>query len=148
MLRFAEYNHSWCPMDVENVKENDGKFIGTFRVTLGATSKPELIVRLGTTAPGKSRPMKLKNISENDKKNVMLRLPNLQTAEDQFKKVSVTDDYTVEEREEIRKYVQDAKAANEKEPPDSKYIWKDRGDPKNGLQVKRFLKRQAAASTV
>ena len=53
---------------------------------------------LGTIAPDKSRQLKLKLISEDDKKNVMLKLPNVKTAEDRFKNASITDDYMVEER--------------------------------------------------
>ena len=48
--------------DVENVKENDERFIDAFLETLGVTSKPESIMRGGTKAPGKNRPMKLKMI--------------------------------------------------------------------------------------
>ena len=77
--------------------------------------------------------------SEDDKITVMSRLSNLKAAEEKFRKVSVTDNYTVEERELIRTYVQNAKTANDNESPESKFIWKVRGDPKNGLQ--RFQKR-------
>ena len=120
----------------------------TFLETLGVTSTPESIVRLGTIRPEKIRPLKLKMRSVEDKSVLMSRLPNLKKAEDIYRKVSITDDYTVEERDEIRKYVQDSKTANEKESPDSKYVWKVRGDPKNGLQIKRFFKRQVVPPTV
>ena len=74
----------------------------------------------------------------------MKRLPNLKTAADKFKKVSVTLDYTIDERNLIKKYLNDAKKANEDEPSNSKYEWKVRGDPKNGL-VTRFLRRVKTA---
>ena len=73
--------------------------------------------------------MKLKFKSEDDKDIVMTRL----------KKISVTDDYTVEERQEIRKMVEKAKEKNRNDTKE--IVWKVRGTPKNGLELKWFPKR-------
>ena len=63
----------------------------------------------------------------------MARLGRLRGAEDEFKKISVTDDYTLEEREEIRRWVM---IANEKNMNGTKdYVWKARGNPKSGMRL-------------
>ena len=59
-----------------------------------------------------------------------------------FNGMSVKPDYTIVEREIIRDYVDKAKDLNSKEPEDSKYVWRVRGEPKNGLGVKRLLKNK------
>ena len=65
----------------------------------------------------------------------MSRLGRLRGAEDDFKKISVTDDYTVAEREEIRRWV---KIANEKNMNGNEgYLWKVRGTPKSGMRLTR-----------
>ena len=71
----------------------------------------------------------------------MKRLRNLKNAEEQdFKKISITDDYTVSERNEIRTWVEKAREKNGKEKSD-KYTWKVRGTPKNGMSLVKFIKQ-------
>ena len=55
-----------------------------------------------------------------------------------YKGISITEDYTVAEREMIRKMSEEIKTKNSQELPNSKYVYKLRGTPKNG-----FLKRVA-----
>ena len=55
----------------------------------------------------------------------MSRLGRLRCAEDDFKKINVTDDYTFAEREEIRRWVKIAKEKNMNGNKD--YVWKVRG---------------------
>ena len=76
---------------------------------------------------------------EEEKNLIMARLSNLKNAEESIKKVSVTDDYTVDERNEIRAWVEKAKKKNEDETDD--VVWKVRGTPKNGLRLARFAKQ-------
>ena len=57
-----------------------------------------------------------------------------------YQKVSVTDDYTIAERQSIKEYSDKAKDNNAKEPVDSRFVWRVRGNPKNGLIIKKFLK--------
>ena len=63
---------------------------------------------MGKPDPNKNRPIKLRMNTESEMEKVMSRLPNLKNAEDHFRKISVTDDYTVE-RHEITKWVEKAK---------------------------------------
>ena len=81
--------------------------------------------------------------NEVDKQNVMNNLKNLEDVV-LFRGVSVTEDYTASERNMITNMVEDAKAKNSKEEPDSRYKWKVRGTPKNGLCLKRLPKERNA----
>ena len=51
---------------------------------------------------------------------------------------SIRDDYTIQEREMVRKFVNDA---NEKNKADNTTEWKVRGTPKNGLRVVKITAR-------
>ena len=67
--------------------------------------------------------------SEEDKMKVQHNLRNLKDNEN-FKRLSVTDDYTVAERQLLKEYSLKAKEMNEKESPYSKYVWRVRGTSK------------------
>ena len=73
-------------------------------------------------------------------KEVMKKLNRLKNAADKFRKLSIKDGYTREEREEIKTWVAKAKDKNEQNE-DSTFIWRVRGCPKNGLRVQRMEKR-------
>ena len=55
--------------------------------------------------------------------------------------ISVAEDFTLFERSMIQEWTNKVKAKNEKEPSDSKYVWKVRGSPSKGLYMKRIGKR-------
>ena len=75
-----------------------------------------------------------------DKENITDNLTRLKNAV-QFKSISITDDYTIEERKTIKIWVEKAKTANE-EGENSFYTYKVRGSPKNGMRLVKFTKRQ------
>ena len=77
---------------------------------------------------------------EADKMAIMEKLRSLK-GKDKYKRVSVTDDHTSNERQLIKNMVEKLKEANGKEPADSQFVWKLRETPKNGLGMKRFRKR-------
>ena len=66
----------------------------------------------------------------------MSSLSKLKEAPDMFRKISVTEDYTIEERAEIRKKIKEAKNKTETEGK-GKFMFKVRGTPKNGLKIVR-----------
>ena len=76
--------------------------------------------------------------TKNDKANVMKNLSKLKGTIKEFGKISVTDDYTQTEREQLKKWNDDAKAKSQK---DDQYVYKVRGDPKNGLRLVRLSKK-------
>ena len=70
---------------------------------------------------------------------MMARLSNLKKAEDKFRKISITDDYTIEERQEMKKFVDEAKTRNLSE--EGIFFWRIRGSPNIGLELRRVPKR-------
>ena len=57
-----------------------------------------------------------------------------------YKGISVTEDYTISERQMIKNFTSKAKERNSAESDNTDYAWKVRGTPKNGLVLKRFKK--------
>ena len=86
------------------------------------------------------RPIKVVMSSVQEKEVVMKNLNRLKNAADKFRKLSIKDDYTREEREEIKTWVAKAKDKNEQNE-DSTFIWRVCGCPKNGLRLQRMEKR-------
>ena len=68
----------------------------------------------------------------------MANLNRLKGTEDEFGRISVTDDYTNNEREEIKAWTQ---KAQEKSAQDQERVYKVRGDPKNGLRLVSFTRK-------
>jgi len=121
------------------LKEQDESFISGFLGTIGVFSEPKQITRLGKLDESKrQRPMKIIMNSPKEKELVMSRLPNLQTADDIYRKCSVRDDYTYEERQLIKEWV---KKAEEKNNNENTNTWKVRGTPKNGLRLVNTKRR-------
>ena len=77
----------------------------------------------------------------------MMKLRNLKDKAE-YKGVSITEDYTVTERKLIQDWRNKAKTKNAEEGPDSNYVWRVRGTPKNGLELKRFPKQRTAPRAV
>ena len=99
---------------------------------------------LGTKHPEKIKLLKLKMRSVEN--SIMSRLPNLKKAEDIYRKVSITDDYMVEEREEISK--KKRKLQMRKSLVYLNMFGNCEEVTKNGLQIKRFFKRQVVTRTL
>ena len=76
--------------------------------------------------------------SKADKHAIMSRLNRLKDTEEEFGKISITEDYTQTEREMIKTW---SAKAREKTAADKEYTYKVRGDPKNGLKLVRFKRR-------
>ena len=69
-------------------------------------------------------------------------LSNLRYLKDipEYKTISVNEDYTITERRMIKDWSDKANEKNKNESPDSKFVGRVQGSPKNGLRLKRFLK--------
>ena len=119
--------------------EYDQNFVVSLLDTIGVAQRPKKVMRLGNKTDGKPRPVKLVMDSEDDKDSIMARLGNLKNADDIYRKVSIRDDYTLEERDMIREFVKKAEAKNLAENTQE---WKVRGTPKTGLRLVRITKRQ------
>ena len=124
----------------EDKHTNDKEYVKELLENVGLNVDPESIVRLGKNIdPNKCRPIKIKFKSPDEKDNMMSRLSNLKKAEDKFRKISITDDYTIEERQEIKKFVDEAKTRNLSE--EGNFFWRIRGSPKIGMELRRVPKR-------
>ena len=103
------------------------------------------LIRLGKKSEdqGKSRPLKIIMQSKEDKNLVMSNLTKLKDADDMFKRISVTHDMTLEERDLVKKKVQEAKEKEKQHSEGGQWIYRVRGPPWNLTIVK--LKRQDTA---
>ena len=128
-------------------KEHDKKIIDDLITDLGLELIYKSTFRLGKKIDGteqSKRPLKIVMNNEGDKDRIMESLKNLKGKE-KYRGISITEDHTTKERDTIREFVEKAKAANANEPVDSLYEWKVRGTPKNGIQLKKFRKRNLEA---
>ena len=121
--------------DVKSKEKNDKEYIEDILKHLGLKSKPASVIRIGDSKKSNSRPIKITMKSKDDKYAIMSRLGRLKNTEDDFGKISITEDYTQSEREMIKSWSSKAK---EKSAGDKDFIYKVRGDPKNGLKLVRF----------
>ena len=124
----------------EESKKSDEDFIATLLESVKVPATYKSFGRVGYDQ-NKARPIKLVMSCEEDKQKIMSSLGNLKDQE-HFHGVSITDDYTLQQRKTIKEWVNKAKQKNNEEAEDSQYIWKARGTPKNGIFLKKLLKRK------
>ena len=113
----------------------DSQYVKDIFMKVGATSEPVLITRVGVRNESKSRPIKIVMKTVADKEKVMKNLGRLKETEQLFGKISVKDDYTAQEREEIRLLTEKAKQRN---TGNEDRIFKVRGNSKHGWKVVSF----------
>ena len=124
------------PADVK--KEDDG-YVKDILKILGIRSTPASVTRLGNADDRKRRPIKMVMRSIEDKVKVMNNLNKLKGTQDDLGKISITEDYTTTEREEIRRWVKKAENMSAEDP---EKIYKVRGDPKNGMKLIWFARKK------
>ena len=121
-------------------KEHDGRIIAELFRNIMVPHIPSSIDRLGMKKTDKARPIRLIMQSEKEKSDFMSNLGRLKYGIDEFKKISITDDYTLDERAEIKTWVKKAEARNTKNESD--YIWKVRGSPKHEMRLIKIFTRK------
>ena len=100
----------------------------------------QLVDRIGQVTQGRKRPLKMVLNNEEDQQKVLHNLTNLK-GKPSYKGISITEDYTYNERILIREFAEQAKLKNAEEDKNkSNIVWRVRGTPKNGLVIKRFTK--------
>ena len=119
--------------------KSDDIYINNFIATLKVTSTVKSASRISLPAQDKNRPIKAVINTVEERNRILSNLRNLKGIPE-YKTISVTKDYTITERQMIKDWSDKAKEKNKNELPDSKFIWKVWGFPKNGLRLKRFLK--------
>ena len=70
--------------------------------------------------------------TEDEGNRILSNLRNLKYIPE-YKTISVTENYTITERRMIKDWSGKVKEKNKNESPDSKFVWRVRGIPKNGL---------------
>ena len=86
---------------LEEIKKEDAQYVSDILNEIGSSVKPNFITRLGVKSKEKNRPIKIVLKSKSDKDSVMKNLGRLKGTEDFFGKISVKDDYTTQERDNI-----------------------------------------------
>ena len=128
---------------IESRDINDKQAVHRFLQNIEVICRPKSIIRLGKPNEKNSRPLKITLPSTKEKENIMNSLKRLKGSEE-FGKVRVTHDYTRHERELIKQKV---KEAEERSKADAEKIWRVRGDPKTGLHLKDFARRNENTAT-
>ena len=122
----------------DEIKKADDGYIKEIFAKIGVEVMPSNISRLGAAKENGKRPIKLAMKSGDDKDKVMRNLGHLKNTERYFGKISFKDDYTSNEREQIRTLTNEAKQKCEENP---EKIFKVRGDAKNGWRIVSFPKK-------
>ena len=121
----------WEQANTEIRNEDDRNTIQEFlNIINKVNAAVESITRLGKYDETKSRPIKVVVKIVNDKNTIMGKLSELKTAPDRFKRISVTDGYTAEERLMIRNMLSEARNETETEG-NGAYVYKVRVTLKN-----------------
>lgn len=122
----------------DTTNDKDKKFVDQFFFTLEEShKKPSFIGRIGKKSSDKNRPIKIVFKNENEKKVIFRKLRMLK-GKDDFKGISVAEDYTESERKVLKTWTDKAKERNNNEK-DENTIWRVRGSPKNGtMRLKKF----------
>lgn len=129
-----EYNHT--SEEEENNWNTD--YAKKLMTDLKIDDKTKNAIRIGKPQEEKNRPIKIFLTNLADKENVMANLKNLKGI-DKYKGISITNDYTFTQRRIIKEWTQKAKERNEKEPTDSKVVWRVRGSPEKNIYLKKFV---------
>ena len=122
-------------------KKNDEVFFASLLRELEVNITHKNLFRIGKAGPGKNRQIKVLMKCVEDKEKITDILTRLKNA-GQFKPISITDDYIIEDRQTIKMWIEKAKRANEEEGIYSNYTYKVRGSPKNDMRLVKFTKRQ------
>ena len=121
----------------ESTSRNDKMFVSNLLGALEEKEKqPMFIGRIGKKVADKNRPIKVALKNESEKKAIFKKL-RLLKGKDEFKGVSVAEDYTESERKVFKLWSDKAKERSSNEAEN--VIWRVRGSPKNGtLRLKKF----------
>lgn len=146
MAEQREKKERVCNIIIHGKEESDQQngdraFVSRMIQLVSVGIKPKSITRIGRDDTHRKRPIKVVFQTEQDKENILGNLSNLKGF-DEFKGISVTEDYTITERNIVKEFTEKARERNNQEPEDSSYIWRVRGTPKNGLVLKRLMKKK------
>jgi len=123
----------------DDIKKEDKDFVDNLIKTMKIpTPKVKLVSRIGTQAADKKRPIKVVLGSDKEKMTFLRNLSILK-GKNEFKGISITEDLTLTERSVLKEWANKAKDLNLDDPD---FVWRVRGDSKNGYRLKKFTKIQ------
>ena len=123
----------------EESEDEDNKFVKAFLTQVGCeNSILSSMKRIGMVKADKVRPILVQLNTEEEKTRIMSNLRSLKDVQ-LFIGISITDDYTLAEREMIKTYRMRAKELND-ENVNTETVIRVRGCPKNGLFLKKIKK--------
>ena len=98
------------------------------------------VIRLGkkNTDSDVPRPMKVDMANKEDKSVVFGNINKMKDTEEEYRKISISNDYTVEERKAIKEKVEEAKTKTMQDDPKN-WIYRVRGPPSN-LRIEKIRK--------
>ena len=112
--------------------DEDEMQVLSFLESINARSRPRKTYRLGVRDKNKVRPVKLVMINEDEKNEV---LQKFRLVSSNYSRLYVKDDYSTDERQKIKSYVEEAKKRNSTE---TTFRWTVRGSPRTKLYLKRI----------
>ena len=120
--------------------ECDTKLIKEIFEATDTEYEPKQIIRLGQRNNDKARPLMLHMKNKEEKEELMSKLWMLKNVRTRFGNISITHEYTLEERNLIKKCVEDAKRRNTHRA--NEYRWKVRGTPRTRLRLVKIMNQE------
>ena len=114
------------------------KLYQKFLKEIGVNVTPTNIQRIGIDLRNKHRPMKITLNCEEEKKTIFRNIHKLK-GKIQFDHIRVTEDFTPNERETLKRWYEKANERNQN-MQSTKFVWRVRGSPKTELRLMRVPK--------
>ena len=137
----AEKRKRDCSSAVHGVDQNvePSEYIDNLIKTLAiSVVKPKAVKRVGN---GEKRPLIVTFQNTEEKSKFMKSLSSLKW-KNEYQGLRITDDYTMNERNLIRKLSDQAKQKNIQEGSNADFSWRVRGSSKNGFRIMKIYKKQ------
>lgn len=128
---------------IHGLKETDQCDIKLVENIFEATAthhKPAHIIRLGQKKEDRTRPLLVHMTNTDQKDEFMSKLWMLKNVRSRFGNISIAHDLTSEERNLIKKWVEEAERRNMKET--NEYRWRVRGTPRTGMRLVKIMKEE------
>ena len=137
----AEKRKRDCNSAVHGVDQNvdPSEYIDNLIKTLAiGVVKPKAVKRIDNA---EKRPLIVTFQNTEEKSKFMKSLSNLK-GKNEYQGLRITDDYTMNERNLIRKLSEQAKQKNIQEGSNADFSWRVRGSSKNGFRIMKIYKKQ------
>lgn len=118
----------------------DTKLVENIFEATATHHKPAHIIRLGQKNKDKIRPLLINMTNTDEKEEFMSKLWMLKNVRSRFGNISIAHDLTLEERNLIKKWVEEAERRNMQET--NEYRWRVRGTPRTGMRLVKIMKEE------